>query len=125
MLGSQDEHKRPRLGEPALPSTESVTGVVRPRSLRTTLLSNWKDTKRTGEAKRRKYFLKNPLPNKCQSVRTIPPNGLGFYFYQVMNKPQYRGGGEPRCLRLPAWGRPLRAEGSSFSGSWCVLVAAG
>lgn len=58
MLGSQDEPKRPHLGKPVPPSTKSVTGGGRPCSLRTALLSNWKDTERTGEAKRRKYFLK-------------------------------------------------------------------
>lgn len=99
MLGSQDEPKRPHLGKPVPPSTKSVTGGGRPRSLRTALLSNWKDTERTGEAKKKKiFFKKNPLPNKRQSVHTIPLVGLGFYFYRVMNKPQYRGGGKPRCL---------------------------
>lgn len=35
---------------------------------------------------------------------TLPPTSPGFYFCQEMNKPQYWGGGEPRCLRLPAPG---------------------
>lgn len=38
---------------------------------------------------------------------TIPPTSPGFYFCQGMNKSQYRGGGEPRCLRLPALGRAV------------------
>lgn len=55
--------------------------------------------------KEENIFFLNPLPNKPQSVCTIPPSSPGFYFCQGMNKPQYRGGGEPRCLRLPAPGR--------------------
>lgn len=54
--------------------------------------------------KEESIFLKNPLPNKPGSVCTIPPARQGFYFCQGMKKPQCRGGGEPRCLRLPALG---------------------
>lgn len=128
MLSSQVEHERPHLGEHALPSTESVTGGVCSHSLPPySPIEPFRKTPRGQERSKKKKILKkkNPPPNKHWSVRTIPPAGPGFYFYRVMNKPQYRGGGEPRCLRLLVRGRPLRAEGGSFRGNRSIPVAAG
>lgn len=104
MLDSRDKQKRPHLGDPALSSAKSSTKCVHPHSRHTALLRNRKDTKGTRGAKRRKYCVKNILPNKTLPVCPIPPTSPGFYFCQGMNKAQYRGGGEPRCLRLPALG---------------------
>lgn len=114
MLDSQDKHKRHfcigDLGDPALSSTKSLTKCVHPHSHHTAVLRNRKDTKGTRGAKRRKYCVKNPLPNKPLPVCPMPPASPGFYFCQGMNKPQYRGGGEPRCLRLsaPGWAESRR-----------------
>lgn len=97
------------------PAPKYVTGGVRPCSLHAALLSNRKETERTGEVRKKKKNIlleKKKKANRSRSVRPIPP--AGCYFYRVMNKPQYWGGGAGRAGLFTSAGAG-RAERSSLS----------